>query len=391
MSTTKQKSHAPAAFLKHATEVASFYGFRPVREIEKMAGRATGASRGIYTFDVAAGVLGTSVENRPLTVPGRQEPALAFYASPSPSHMPAHYPAPHEVGEFGLQVVGSTESLGEVLLIKTVSAIITEWGGAVSRIRLNAMGDKDSQQRFLREASTHLRKHAGELGECCRTQAAAEPFLAYRCNVPACREVLENGPRPVTFLSEKSRAHFRTVLEQLENLGLPYELDDLLVGDAREPRVSFALDLAEDDATIIAVTGGRYDDYLRRLTGRSGSAGVHAGIYFRKRGADRGNFSSVLPPKNPKIYFVQLGLRAKLQGLAVVDMLREAHVPVSQSFDASRLGMQLSAAQQSGVSHLLIMGQREALDGTIIVRSTANSSQTILQLTALPRFLKTLR
>ena len=49
------------------------------------------------------------------------------------------------------------------------------------------------------------------------------------------------------------------------------------------------------------------------------------------------------------------------------------------------------AARDLGVSHMLIMGQREALDGTIIVRETQTSSQIIVQVSELPRFLKTLR
>jgi hypothetical protein len=36
------------------------------------------------------------------------------------------------------------------------------------------------------------------------------------------------------------------------------------------------------------------------------------------------------------------------------------------------------------------MGQREALDGTVIVRAADNSAQTTLGLTQLPRYLKTL-
>jgi hypothetical protein len=133
-------------------------------------------------------------------------------------------------------------------------------------------------------------------------------------------------------------------LEHLEHLGLPYELDDLLGGDERGPTVSFALDFVESDATIIAATGGRFDDYLKRETRRKDSVGVGASIYFRKKGANKSSFTS--PPKavKPKIYFAQLGLRAKLQGLTIIDMLRTANVPVLQSFDANHLSLQLAAA-----------------------------------------------
>jgi histidyl-tRNA synthetase len=193
------------------------------------------------------------------------------------------------------------------------------------------------------------------------------------------------------FLSEKSRAHFRSVLEHLEHLGLPYELDDLLGGDARGPHIAFALDFTEGDATIVGALGGRYDEYLKRESRRKDSSGVGASIYFLKKGISKQNFASNAPTLKPRIYFAQLGLRAKLEGLAVVDMLRAAHIPVLQSFDANRLSLQLAAAQELGVPYLLIMGQREALDGTVIIRSTRNSSQNTVSIGDIPKFLRTLR
>lgn len=371
----------PASFLKHATEVASFYGFRPAREIERAAANRLAKRKGANSFESLATLGAVCVALRP------GDPVLAFYATPNPTHLPRHLAA-REHGEFGLQVIGSHESVGEVVLLKTISAILAEWGASIARIRINALGDKDSQQRFAREVSLYLRKHEQKFEETCRQHTDLPG--AYGCAHDTCRAVLREGPRSMTFLSERSRAHFRSVLEQLENLGLPYELDDLLVGD-RDAHIAFAVDLAEQDATVTAALGGRYDDFFKRISGRKESAGVGASVYFCKKGSIKSNFTAPKPARPPKIYFVQLGLRAKLQGLAVVDMLRAARIPVSQSFDASHLSPQLTSARDLGVSHALIMGQREAIDGTIIVRSMRNSSQIIVQISQLPRFLKTLQ
>jgi histidyl-tRNA synthetase len=195
----------------------------------------------------------------------------------------------------------------------------------------------------------------------------------------------------VHFLSERSRQHFRLVLEHLEKLGLPYEIDDLLLGDDKMPHITFALDLEDEDSTVFGAYGGRFDDYFRREARRKDTTGVGASIFFKKKGASRAHFTAMPAARKPKVYFAQLGLRAKLQGLSVVDMFRQARIPLLQSFDASRLSMQLSTAQAEGVSHLIIMGQREALDGTVIVRTMQNSSQVTVPLSEIPRFLKTLR
>lgn len=315
---------------------------------------------------------------------------MAFYATPNPTYLPPGFSS-KDTGEFGLQVVGSGESVGEVVILKTVATILNEWGSKNLRVRVNALGDKDSQQRFLRELILFVRKNIDHLNAECKELALANPYHMYTCTHQECVELRADAPRPLSFLSERSRSHFKEVLEHVEKLSLPYELDDSLVGDARSPHMMFAIDIGENDATVIAAIGGRYDEYLRQQIHRRDGAGVGASIYFRKKGATQNTFLSPAVIPKPKVYFAQLGLRAKLQGLTVVDMLRTARVPVLQSFDASRFASQLATAQAQGVSYVIIMGQREALDGTVIVRSMQNSAQSTVTLSEFPRFLKSLR
>ena len=400
----------PSLFISHAADVALFYGFRPMRDIEKdlhlgarqiakdhaaltpgsKAVMPAKAPRMPYSFAHTAQTCTTRFKQK------NSAPVLAFYTTPSPTYIPKTL-ASGSVGEFGLQVIGSSESLGEILLLKTLFAIVSEWGAGVARVRVNALGDHDSKMRFERELSVYLRKHANALDPLCKKTSGENLLGVYACPHESCRQTLEGGPRAMNFLSEKSRAHFREVLEYIESLGLPYEIDDLLVGDERNPHIVFALDLAEADTTVLGGFGGRYDEYMRKQWGHKEGSAVSASIFFNKKGTNRSDFTATPPATKttsataPKVYFVQLGNRAKLQGLAVVDLLRQAHVPVMQSFDAKGLAPQLESARAGGASHLLIMGQREALDGTIIVRSAATSAQVILGLDALPRFLKTLK
>ncbi len=375
---------SPVSFLRHCADVASFYGFVPLREIEYGMPARRGRG-GFHSFT-------TSVEACALhiTTTKRTDPILTFYANTTPTHVPAGI-NPRDVGEFGMHVVGANESLGEIVLLKTMFSIMQEWGMRVSTVRMNALGDKDSKARFERELSTYLRRHFSELCPACQKATNNNPLEVYTCTTGVCRDLLLDGPRAMNFLSEKSRSHFREVLEYVESIGLPYAVDDLLVGDEREPRIVFALELAEEDATVVAGIGGRYDEYVRRILNRKDSAMVSGSFFFRKKGVTKQNSAVVPKQQPPKIYFVQLGSRAKLQGLTVIDMLRAAQVPVAQSFDSHSLAPQLQCAREQGVKHLLIMGQREALDGTVIVRSMQNSSQQIVPLQTLPRFLKTLK
>ena len=373
-------------FLEQAGDIASYYGFRPLREIDPALFK-THVGRAPLSFNNAA-IMGAQCISAK-----QREPILAYYASSAPSHLPSHIPS-REAGEFCLQVSGASASISEVIVLTAIVAILDEFGVPVLRVRVNAFGDRDSRERFGRELTAFVRRRFAhedaEINEEERLLILAHPASIYRSSLTVVRDMLAEAPRPVHFLSERSRLHFKGLLEELEQVGLPYELDDALWGDERELRITFSLDLPDGSEMVFASSGGRYDDYVARLAGRRENATVHASIYFRKKGIARSAYGSAACTR-PKLYFIQLGNRAKLQGLAVVDVLRRAHIPVAQSFDASQLTPQLSAAQNCGVSYALIMGQREALDGTVIVRSLRNNSQNIITLGLLPKYLRTLR
>ncbi len=384
---------APASFLKHAGEVAASYGFKPLREVEKsLAPELKKGSKGVSNFLSASTIAVQAASTK------GSEPVLTYWASSNPSHLHAAVDQELErqavvggVGEFTLQIVGVSEATAEAVLLKAIATILADWGAPVLRVRLNALGDRDSKVRFEREVAAYVRKHAQQLGEECRNKITHEPLAPYFCETELCRGVVESGPRPMSFLSEKSRAHFKEVLEHLDKVSLPYEFDDLLLGDEREQRVMVSFDLEHQDPTIIGAWGGRYDDFLRRLNPRKEQGGVAASIYFRKKGLTPSHFNFQISSRSPSVYFIQLGVRAKLEGLLVADALRRARVPVLQSFDSSRLSHQLSQAREAGVSHLIIMGEREALDRTVLIRATDDNSQHIVPLLELPRFLKNLK
>ncbi len=362
---------APASFLKHAGEVAQYFGFQHAREFSPERS---------YTF---AKVAGAASESR------SADPHLLYYASGSPMHIPGdlRLGKQNDLAEFGLVIAGPEESLAEVILMRTLVTILTEWGLPGVRVRVNAMGDRDSKARFGRELSGYLRKHFETLDEECRNNATHDPAKVYHCRSEACRAIVASGPRAMNFLSEKSRLHFREVLEHIEELNIPYELDDMLPGDERESRVSFAIDTG-GSPLIVGAAGGRFDDHMKKQSGKPLCA---AHIYFRKGSLNAAHFMPTKKSAAPRLFFIQLGVRAKIQGLTVVDMVRRAGIPMRQTFDARSLAPQIEAAKVAGTPHLIIMGAREALDGTVIIRALDNSTQQIVALRDLPRALKSLR
>ncbi len=370
---------AAAKFVGGASEIAYYYGFRPLSEVAPRVGLAK--TRPMTPSDAAAACTAQYAHTN--------EPILIFYASSG--KLSGAVPVQ---GIFSLQIASCSTSIGEVHILKTLEAIVRENGGSVVSVHINCLGDRDSRTRFARELGHFLRRHASEFEPCLdvaeRTRIFENPLSAYRSTNPLLRELLCDGPRPVHFLSEKSRVHFRQVLDQLEHVHFPYEIDDSLIGDENEPRVVFNLHLSEGVGMITGSFGGRYDELTRTVNGRPALSMVHASISFRTKAP------VVRLPRRalairPKIYLIQFGDSALLSGFSVRESLRRAHIPTFQQFDARHLAPQLHAARQIGVPYVLIMGQREALDHTVIIRTVATSAQTTVPIAELSKHLRTLK
>jgi histidyl-tRNA synthetase len=74
------------------------------------------------------------------------------------------------------------------------------------------------------------------------------------------------------------------------------------------------------------------------------------------------------PDTNPSVFIVQLGFGPKVRSLLLIDTLRKAHIPVHQNLASDSLSAQLRAAEAMGVKYTIIIGQKEFVDGTVILR-----------------------
>ncbi len=95
--------------------------------------------------------------------------------------------------------------------------------------------------------------------------------------------------------------------------------------------------------------------------------------------------------KKPKIFFIQLGFSAKLQSLSIIEILRKAKIPVLQSLSKDSLSSQLGAAEKMKIPYTIIMGQKEVIDGTVIIRDMDSRSQEEIKVERLAEYIKKLK
>lgn len=84
--------------------------------------------------------------------------------------------------------------------------------------------------------------------------------------------------------------------------------------------------------------------------------------------------------KNPKIFIIQLGDLGRKKALKLFEDFQKKGIKVAESFSKSSIMSQLKTADKMGVEMALILGQKEALEGTVIIRDMNSGVQETVSL-----------
>ncbi|MEK7628073.1 MAG: His/Gly/Thr/Pro-type tRNA ligase C-terminal domain-containing protein [Patescibacteria group bacterium] len=368
--------------LKHALKVVSFYEFVPFEEAP--TGEQAVVSGRVMRFD-AKDILFSRREERRL-IPAmrmcimrglgdRRTPALLWKISP---------------GERGtdqvvleLHAIGMKTAAAEALLITVADAIAADLGITDRLIHINSLGVGESSERYLRELTSFLRKHAADLSNAQRERMTSDPVGAF-LSFASKGALPSRVPSSMDYLSDEERKHFWDVLEYLELAEKTYELSPLVVGSGDcWARTIFEISRPGEQGRIPFAFGGRYDALAAKCINPA-AAGVHVGIVFE---------SPTMPVvkhivTKPNIYFAHLGVEAKRRSIPVLEMLRMAHIPVHHSLAFDQLGPQMATVKQLNLPWLVIMGQKEVREGSALVRNTKSNAQVSIPIEGLAEYLR---
>lgn len=408
--------YAYQGFFEKASEIAVYYGFRPIetpvlereavftsslgigtdiRDKEMYSLKTKGGDHLVMRPEGTAAIMRAYIEHGMQALP---QPVMLYYYGPFFRHENPQRGRLRELHQFGLEVLGTPKSIADALVIRSLTLILEEAGFKNLSVELNSIGDKECRGGYIRELTSYYKKHLEELCPHCKERIKTNPLRLLDCKDERCQEQKKGAPTPIESLCNECRRHLKEVIEYLEAMGVPYRINNYLVRglDYYTRTVFEIIDMNEviegGLEPLVLASGGRFDYLAKALGSKKDVAGIGGGI-----GVDRVIMSPSHKPldpriiKKPKIYFIQLGFEAKLKSLTVIEILRKARVPIAQSISKDGLGQQLAIAERTGVPFTIIFGQKEALENTVIVRNMETRSQETVKISALPDFVKHLK
>lgn len=386
-------------FFKVAKEIAAYYGFEtietPILEVADIFEKGIGSNTDIiehemYTLknksgdflalrpELTAGVVRAYIENGFFNQP---QPIKFFHYGPVFRHEAPQAGRYRQFHQADFDIFGEGDAVVDAQVIQLIYTILTEIGLKNLNIRINSIGDKNCWNKYRDEIKMYYRSKVGQLCRNCKKRFKENPLRLLDCKEDECVALKSSAPNSVDYLDKACHDHFKLVLEFLDELGLPYILDPYLVrGLDYYTRTVF--EIVPEEVTGSQTTlasGGRYDYLVGGLGGKQtpaigGSIGVERAVNEMRRQDVK---TAPLKPR-ARVFLAQLGDFARKKSLRIFGEFRKSGVYISESFGRDSIKAQLRVADRLGADLALIIGQKEAIDDTVILREMQSGVQEII-------------
>lgn len=313
-------------------------------------------------------------------------PYMGYYTGPIKGN--PHLKRNVDSKTFNLEIIGTSKPIAEAMIIETAYVILKDrYPGEEISVEINSIGDKESAARFAKELGNYCKKEINNLPANLRADIKKNIFNIFNLKDSKAAEFVENAPKPIAFLSDQSRNHFKEVLEYLESLNIPYEINHRLIGSK-----SYCNDTIfeiKSKKEILAI-GERYNTVAKRVLGKKDVPAIGIAILIHPHYINKTN-SKIKKEESARFYFIQFGGDAKRKSLSIIETLRKAKIPVHQSLSKDKLGVQLAQAEKLNIPYIIMMGQKEAIEETVVVRHMITRSQDTIEIEKLVTHLKSLK
>jgi len=285
--------------------------------------------------------------------------------------------------QFGLEILGEKGPVIDAQIIQIFYNILKDLRLKNLLVEINSIGDSQCRPYYKKLLKNYLRSRERLLCTDCQRRLKTNPLRILDCKRERCQSIVSQAPQSIDNLCDTCHEHFKEVLEFLDEAEISYRLNPYLVrGLDYYTKTVFEIveDSAEGKALGALIGGGRYDNLSkilgrRDIPGTGGAAGIERIITSMK---ETGGIVSRVTL--PKIFLSQVGKLAKRKSLKLCEEFRKAKISITESFGRDSLRAQLARANKLGVLYTLILGHKEAIDGTIIVRNMKTGKQKTVKM-----------
>lgn len=330
-----------------------------------------------------AGVVRAFVENK-IYGPEHHKPVKYYYIAPMFRYERPQSGRMRQFHQLGVEAFGSLNPSTDVEIMALAMDLFESFNLKNLKLVINSLGSTETRKAYREALIDYLTPHMGELSKDSKERLHKNPLRVLDSKDKKDQEIVKDAPSVLDYLDDTSRTHFEEVKEQLEVLGIDYEIDTNMVRGLDYYNDTIFEIMTEDpnfgsNTTICA--GGRYDGLVEEVGGPTTPGfGFGFGLERLVMLLDGANFD--FPEVDAlDAFIVTIGEETNKESTKLAHFLRKNGLNVEREFLGRKPGKQFKTADKLAAKVVFTLGEKELEEGTINMKLLESGKETSLNLT----------
>lgn len=388
------------SLMKSIAEIYAYKGVRPpVLEYNSVFVRGVGESSDVvrkemYTFadkggrdltlrpEFTAGIMRLAIQNKLYAT--NELPLKLYYLGPVFRYERPQLGRYRQFNQFGVESIGHNSPMNDVEVIVLAYTILSSLGLENVKIKINTLGDEASRNAFRAALKEYFAKYIDNMCVDCKSRFELNPLRILDCKVPEDRPIIDEAPKIGAYLSKESKERFDAVLEALESLQIPYEIDQGLVRGLdyySETVFEFHYKSAKGNDYGAIGAGGHYGSLMKELGGPDlpgvgFSFGIERVVSVL---SDNDLLNDIAYELDAYIMPLDKSLDLYAQEVAVI-LRNSGGYKVDVCFDNVKLGNMFKRATTKNAKYAIIIGEDEAKAESVVLKDLATQEQQTVKI-----------
>ncbi len=252
-----------------------------------------------------------------------------------------------EFNQFGVEVFGEMNPLLDAEVINLGYKYFKNLKIDNIKIKINNLGSLSDRENYKEALVNYMKKHEDKLCEDCKVDSDKDFF--------------KNAPSIENYLSSESLDYFSELLDNLEALEIPYEIDKNLVRGLDYYDYAVFEFVTEDDRLAGASTicaGGRYNNLVKNLDGPELN-GIGFALGFERLKEIIKALDIKINEDKIDVYVASISNENASDAFLIGTNLKDCGFKVEIDYRDVSLKNKLSNANKIGASYIVIIGPDE--------------------------------
>ncbi len=317
-----------------------------------------------------AGVARSFVENK---MYGNADlPAKMYYVGPMCRHERPQKGRMRIFNQFGVEVIGAKSPLLDVETIALGWSFVSALGLKDMKVLINTLGDDESRAAYREALKEHFKNDIDTMCPDCKRRYEQNPLRILDCKVDHDKDIMKNAPKMEDYLNDSSKQYFKEVLDGLDMLGIPYEVDDRLVRglDYYTHTVFEVVSVNKEmgaQSTVFA--GGRYDGLVEYFGGPENMSGIGWAMGLERLIiACEAEGIQLADENGLDAYVLCLSDKVRKEVLGIVTELRANGYRTDTDYLGRSYKAQFKTVDRKHARCAILVGDQDIENGTVLIK-----------------------